>query len=327
MRDADLCAAFRGARVLITGAGGFIGRHLTSALQALQANTVLVGPSTNACDNVQRISVGDTEFARFLRRAGPVDYVFHLAARTSATASVADPYFDFTANLATTVGMLEQLRLLGWRSRVVVASSAAVYGSPSKLPIEETDPTLPRSPYGLSKLAMEQYAALYARVYGLSTACVRPFSVYGPYQTKQVVYALFQQLEMSPRELTLLGDGTQVRDLVYVADVARAFLIVAAGGRADGSAYNVATGVSTTLGQLAQQIIRIQGANATVTFSGLNRMGDQDRLVGSSARLTALGGAPRCGLYEGLLRTARWFNLSQTHRTEQVAGRPEVALR
>lgn len=331
-----LRAVFGGARVLVTGGGGFIARHLTSQLLAMGAEVVLVGshsplPSTAARGDwppLHQLSVGDEAFGRFLERAGPFDYIFHLAARTHATGSVSEPFHDFTANLVASMHLLEQLRQLRQRPRLVLASSAAVYGSARMLPIEETDQTVPLSPYGVSKLAMERYAAVYARLYGLSAASLRPFSVYGPFQRKQVVYALLEQLRTSPHELVLLGDGTQVRDLVYVADVARAFLVVAARGRADGFAYNAATGVSTSLGALARQILEIQGADARISFSGVNRPGDQDRLVGSNAALAALGWAPAYSVPEGLRETAAWFNDVEGwgDRAAAVGVRPETGL-
>jgi UDP-glucose 4-epimerase len=185
-----------------------------------------------------------------------------------------------------------------------------VYGEPAKVPIEESDVTVPVSPYGVSKLAAERYVAVYARLYGLRAASLRLFSVYGPYQTKQVVYDLLVKLRQSPHRLVVLGDGSQMRDLVYVADVVRAFLGVAARGRTDGFAYNVASGVGTTIAELAQAIVEVQAAPATIAFTGRTRPGDPERWIGSSAALAALGAAPRYRLRDGLRETAAWFNAS-----------------
>lgn len=317
-QDAELRRRFEGARALVTGAGGFIGRHLTAALLSLGADVTPVGTQTSPSSSngtattakaCLPLPVGTDAFRAFLRDAGAFDYVFHLAASTSATGSVNTPQFDFRANLGATVDLLEQLRLQRpIHTRLVFTSSASVYGHPTRLPTREEDPTLPVSPYGVSKLAGEHYVRLYARLYGLSAASVRPFSVYGPYQTKQVVYAFFRDLRASPDRLTVLGAGTQIRDLVYVDDVIRGHLVVAACGRSDGATYNIATSVPTTILQLAHMIVDIQGAPTRVAFSGISRAGDQDSLLGANDAITAIGGAPRWALQDGMRETARWFN-------------------
>jgi UDP-glucose 4-epimerase len=314
--DRDLYATFKGARTLVTGGAGFIAGHLTAALAAAGAEVILVderplnglGAHGSTPPALHRLSVGSEEFRHFLADEAPFDYIFHLAARAYAADSVNAPREDFTTNLVATVDLLDQLRALGRSTRLVFASSAAVYGNPAKLPVEESDITIPISPYGVSKLAAERYVAVYASLYGLSAASLRLFSVYGPYQTKQVVYDFFAKLRASPDKLIIYGDGTQVRDLVYVADVARAFMVVAAHGRADGFAYNVAGGVGVSTAELADQLISIQGADAAIVYTGANRPGDPERWLGSSDALAALGWTPRYNLRDGLRTTAAWFN-------------------
>src|SRR5262245_46487198 len=235
--DRSLRAPFSGARTLVTGGAGFVAGHLTAALRDAGAQVVLVderAPTQEALahqhpwaavgrrSDCHTLSVGAGEFRHFLRGAEPFDFIFHLAARAYAAGSVETPYLDFSANLGATLDLLERLRALRSSARLVFASSAAVYGHPAKLPIEEADVTVPVSPYGVSKLAAERYVAVYAQLYGLRAASLRLFSVYGPGQPKQVVYDLFRKLHHSPHELLVLGDGSQVRDLVFVADVVRA---------------------------------------------------------------------------------------------------------
>lgn len=321
---AALQAAFDGARVLVTGGCGFIAGHLTNALMNLGSKVILVDerPYTGgaAGQNIPvlfQMSVGSEAFGQFLQRESAFDYVFHLSARAYAADSVNAPYVDFNANLIATVNLLEQLRFLPVRPRLVFASSAAVYGNPSKLPIEEHDPTIPVSPYGVSKLAAERYVAVYARLYDMPMASLRLFSVYGPHQTKQVVFDLFKKLRASPDNLVVLGDGTQVRDFVYVKDVVRAFLTVAVRGRSDGFAYNVASGVGISMAQLAQQIVAIQEPGATITFTGKTRPGDPERWLGSNAELAALGGEPRYTFQEGIAETAEWFSSTFPSVTEK----------
>lgn len=315
---------FADARVLLTGAGGFIGGHLAAALVDLGANVALVSRRSLAEPDPgvthHQLAVGTPEFRTFLSAAPAFDYIFHLAASTLATSSVATPEADFRGNLVPVLDLLEQLRERGGATRLIYTSSASVYGHASRLPISESDSTVPVSPYGVSKLAAERYVAVYAELYGLSAASVRPFSVYGPCQTKQVVYRLLEQLRGGPSRLEVMGDGGQLRDLVYVADVVRAFLTVATHGRTDGFAYNVATGVGTSVADLARRIADVQGVRVPVIGDGLTRRGDQENLVGNSEALRAIGWVPEWSLSDGLRETAGWFNV--TSGRSAVAAAP-----
>jgi UDP-glucose 4-epimerase len=233
--------------------------------EALQANgdTVLVvddlsrGRTRNVAGvlahggSLVRADVTDLEamvatFAEF-----QPDAVYHLAAQIDVRLSVADPTADARTNLGGTAAVLEAARLAG-AQRVVLASTAGVYGDPEQLPTSEGAAVAPLSPYGASKAAAETYLALYRRLYGLSTLCLRMANVYGPRQDphgEAGVIAIFCDAAAEGRVATIFGDGSQTRDYVYVGDVARAF--AAAGrSRAEG-AINVSTGVETSLVDLA----------------------------------------------------------------------------
>ncbi|NTU79345.1 MAG: NAD-dependent epimerase/dehydratase family protein [Chloroflexales bacterium] len=321
--DPEVRRAFAGARVLVTGGAGFIAGHLAAALCDLGAEVLLVDErpavsSTRArqllarCPTRQLRSrecrLGTPAFHKLYADEASFDYIFHLAARAYAAGSVAAPYQDFSDNLAATLDLLELLRESRATARLLFASSAAVYGNPAKLPIEESDMTVPLSPYGVSKLAAERYIAVYARLYGLRATSMRLFSVYGPHQAKQVVFDFFQKLHDSPRELVVLGDGSQARDLVYVADVVEAFLVAAARGPGDGSVYNVASGACVSTAELARMVSEVQATDSVITFTGSLRPGDPERWLGSWARLADLGWQPRYSLRAGLHATAEWFS-------------------
>jgi UDP-glucose 4-epimerase len=208
-----------------------------------------------------RADVTDIEaMARIFGEYRP-EVVFHLAAQIDVRLSVADPTADARANVGGTAAVLEAARLAGAR-RVVLASTAGVYGDPDRLPTPEGAATAPLSPYGASKAAAESYMALYRRLYGLSTVCLRMANVYGPRQDphgEAGVVAIFCDAAAEGRVATIYGDGTQTRDYVYVGDVARAF--VAAGHCQAEGAINVATGVETSIVELAAAL-ELQTAHA-----------------------------------------------------------------
>jgi UDP-glucose 4-epimerase len=188
-----------GSVILVTGGAGFIGSHLVEALVNASARvTVIDDLSTGSKENIESV----LDQVDFLRgdmgerlRQGDVkvedyDYIFHLAANSYIPPSVEDPARDYRSNLLNTFELIEQLRILGDSGpRLVNTSTAGVYGNPAKLPIEEGDPTVPISPYGVSKLAAERYVSVYSDLYGIRANSLRLFSVFGPRQRKQVVYS------------------------------------------------------------------------------------------------------------------------------------------
>ena len=305
------------SRILVTGGCGFLGSHLVEELHAAGARvTVVDNVSTGDPRNLaavweeisfHRLDVRSPAFAAWLG-ANAFDGVFHLASTAYVPPSIEDPYFDFDNNAHATIKLLEAMRNSGNRESVFIAtSSAAVYGEPRSLPIDEQASLDPISPYGISKLTMERYVATYARHFGLRSASLRLFSAYGPRQRKQVVYDFIRKLARRPEALEILGDGRQERDLVFAEDVASAALAVSRDGALEGEVYNVATGVSCTTVELANEVAAAMGLEPELEFTGRVRAGDPDRWQADISRLRALGFEPRVGLDEGVRRTVAWF--------------------
>jgi UDP-glucose 4-epimerase len=236
--------------------------------------------------------------------------IFHLAGNAYVPPSIENPNYDFQANLAATFQLLETLRGSSFGPILIVASSAAVYGNPDRIPIHETGLAVPISPYGVSKLAMERYVAVYSRLYGLKAASLRLFSVYGPRQRKQIVYDFLEKLANNPNELVILGDGTQVRDLVYVEDVVRAALVVLDNAPLEGEVYNVAGGRGYSTAEIAQTMTGIMGLSTKFQYTGSIRPGDSEKWIACIDRIGALGFSPRISLEEGMKRTIEWYHNS-----------------
>ncbi len=306
-------------RVLVTGGCGFIGSHLVEALVEAGAAVEVVddlrsGRRANLDGVGERVAcytwdVGGEVFLNLVRSRS-FDCIFALASNSYVPPSVTDPWGDFNDTLVNVVKLLEVLRTAGSRARLILASSAAVYGNPVKLPASEEDPTVPISPYGVAKLAAERYVHVYSQLYGLRGASLRLFSVYGPRQTKQVVYDLMGKLEDNPTELHVLGDGQQVRDMTYVKDVVRAALLVAERGALAGEVYNVASQSLCTIEELARMIAQAMDREPTIAFDrsiAAGRLGDPRKWSADTQRLAQIGFEPTVSLEVGLCETAAWF--------------------
>jgi len=294
-------------KALVTGGAGFIGSHVVDALVAAGAQVDAVddlstGRRANlagAIDRGAELHISDvtdqTMMAALLARLQP-DVVLHLAAHIDARRSVDEPAFDARVNVAGTAAVMEAARRSGAR-RVVLASTAAVYGKPDRLPTPERAPVRPLTPYGASKGAAEIYLELYSRLYGLSTLSLRMANVYGPRQNpdgESGVVAIFSGAAGDQRPVTVYGDGRQTRDYVHVDDVAAAFATAAA-ARATG-VLNVATGVETSVLALAHAL-------GVEVLHGPGRGGEVSRsCLDPSAAARALGWHAGIPLNAGLGR-------------------------
>ena len=278
--------------VLITGGAGFIGSHTTDQLLAAGARVrVLDNFSSGKRENLPfhpelEVIAGDIRDPAAVAGAlAGVTHVLHLAAQVSVQASVESPAESASVNVAGFLNVLDGVRRAGIR-RFVYASSAAVYGIPARLPLDESAPSLPISPYGLEKAINDQYAALFLELYGVPTLGLRYFNVFGPRQDPASPYSgvisIFTRRLRDNLPLTVYGDGQQTRDFVYVGDVARAN-VLALGSLATG-ACNVATGQTITLLQLIDTLAGVAGTRPAVQFAAA-RSGDIRPSAADNSRL------------------------------------------
>ncbi|MCC7082608.1 MAG: NAD-dependent epimerase/dehydratase family protein [Burkholderiales bacterium] len=296
-------------RVLVTGGAGFIGSHSVEALLAEGARvTVLDNLSTGKRANLpehQRVEwiEGDIRDAATVRRAlKDATHVLHLAAQVSVRASLEDPANSASHNIAGFLNVADAARSAG--VRLVYASSAAVYGVPEALPLDEEAPCRPTSPYGLEKSIDDQYAALYRDLYGASMLGMRYFNVYGPRQDPTSPYAgvisRFAARICAGSTLTVFGDGLQTRDFVYVGDVARAN--VAALTSSYEGVLNIGTGTSVSLLQLIEALGHCTGHTPTVCFDPPLPGDIRDSAMRPALMRAILDFVPATGLAEGLAR-------------------------
>ncbi|MFN2400350.1 MAG: NAD-dependent epimerase/dehydratase family protein [Gemmatimonadaceae bacterium] len=311
-----------GRNALVTGGAGFIGSHVADLLNDHDYNvTVLDNLSSGKRSQVARkadfheLDIASVDAAEIVRD-GEFDVICHLAAQIDVRKSVADPAADARINVVGTLNLLEAVRANGRPTRFVFSSTGgAIYGDFAEPPTEETSAKDPQSPYGTAKLSAEYYLGYYARVHGLDTVALRYANVYGPRQDphgEAGVVAIFCDRLLDKTQLKVFGDGKQTRDYVNVQDVARANLLAAEAElppatTLDSRAFNIGTGVETSVLELADLLSRAAGTNTGVEHAPA-RPGEQRRsAVGIGKASRVLKWRPELDLGSGLQVTFDWF--------------------
>ena len=303
-------------RILVTGGAGFIGSHTVDALVAAGAHevSVLDGLSSGKREQVNpaaRFYETDLRNAEailpILEREKP-EVIYHLAAQMDVRRSVADPALDAGINLVGFLNVMEAARRNGLRRVVFASTGGAIYGEQEQFPCDEDHPRRPVSPYGVAKLATEAYLFFYKVQYEIDYVALRYANVYGPRQDphgEAGVVAIFCGRMLEGKPSTIFGDGEQTRDYIFVGDVARAN--VAALGAKASDAFNIGTGVETSVNQLYRSLASAAGLKTPPSYAPA-RPGEQRRSVISPARAAqALGWRPEVTLDDGLKRTFAFF--------------------
>ena len=300
-------------KVMVTGGGGFIGSHVVDMLVAAGYRVSVVDDlSTGRFENINpganfyRVKIEDDDFGRVVERERP-DVVIHHAAQVDVVRSLQEPLQDARINVLGAVNLLENC----WRYRVgkvIYASSAAVYGYPVYLPVDEAHPVVPQSPYGVSKYTVEHYLRVYQELYGVRFTVLRYANVFGPRQNADGeggVVAIFIDRLLKDKRVKIFGDGRQTRDFVYVGDVACANL--AALERGDSEVLNISTGASLSVIDLFQLLKGLTGSSLEPEYCP-PRPGDilHSCLANERAR-EVLGWSPRSTVEEGLRRTLDYY--------------------
>jgi UDP-glucose 4-epimerase len=307
------------ARCLVTGGAGFIGSHLVEALlaaghQVRVLDDLSTGDAANLAAVRNRIDFAQGDIrdpATVGAAVRGTELVFHQAALPSVPRSVADPVTTHEVCATGTLRVLVAARDAKVR-RVVYAASSSAYGNLPGLPRRASDPTLPRSPYAVAKLAGEHYCVAFSDVYGLETVRLRYFNVYGPRQAPDSPYAAvipkFLQAMRAGQSPTIQGDGEQSRDFTYIDDVVRANLLAAEAPGVSGRVYNLACGRRTSLLELVARINALLGTDIRPVHEA-PRPGDvRHSQADISAAQADLGYAPRVGIDEGLRLCLEWYS-------------------
>lgn len=299
-------------KILITGGAGFIGSHLVDKLVDSHELTVLDNLSTGKLENLQshleREEIifirGDITSTETVRRAvKDIDVIIHLAALTSVPESIRKPLTYNKVNATATLKLVRQA-VKSKVKQIIFSSSAAVYGNPIHLPIKESHPLKPLSPYAASKIAAENYLKTYSSLHGIKTTILRIFNAYGPRQTLNQysgVITIFINNALKGKPLKIFGDGNQVRDFIYIEDVVEAFKLALEANRT--ATYNIATGKPTKIITLAKTVKQLTQAKSKIIYTKPRKGDIRYSYADITKAKNQLGFQPKTTLKEGLRKT------------------------
>ena len=306
---------------LITGGAGFIGSHLVQALVELNAKVTVLddlsgGDWTNLTgfgDRAEKITGSITDTNILQRALAGCEFVFHQAALGSVPASVEQPEHYFNVNVTGTINVLQQSKAAGVK-RVMFAASSSAYGDPPTPGLKKVDmPPLPRSPYAATKLAGEDAMRSWYHSYGLDTAALRYFNIFGPRQNPNSAYAAviaaFAKAFDKRQPATIFGDGGQTRDFTYVANVVHANLLAALHKKPlEGEVFNVAAGGRIDLNELYHKMAKLFGVEQLKPIYQPVRAGDvRESQADISKAKSILGYSPLVTFDQGLAETVKWY--------------------
>lgn len=296
--------------LFVLGASGFLGATVAKHFSAFGIPVIGIDvvPTQDA-----------SPFADFHQSQNPEDiigslldqyrpaYLVNVAGNANVGRSLLEPHFDFANSVNLFSAVLDKVRRFSGETRVLFASSAAVYGEPKTLPINEMQAPAPISPYGYHKWMCEQLAIEYSSVFGVQVASMRIFSAFGAGLRKQIFWDLCEKCR-SGGPIELGGDGSETRDFIHAVDIARAAEKILVGGRFHGDVYNVASGLETSISDLARQVVSCYGLpSERLTFTGHTRLGDPKYWRADVEALKALSFCPTIDFASGVRQYVEWY--------------------
>ena len=292
----------RKKKIVITGANGYLGQALLKDLSAKGYYDILaidIAPIHNY-DGAQIIVDIMTPHALD-------DYLsvntllFHFAGHADVASSVVDPIFDFQLNVVGLMNVLESVRKC--KCEMIYPSTSSIFELSKNEPLSEVTVKNPSSPYGASKMTGEAYCKAYSRSYGLNIKIARFFSVYGPTMNRFAIYDIIHKIHKNNTSITIFGDGSQIRDYLYIDDMIRGLCIIAEKGK-PGEDYNLATGIPVTIKELTLKIAEVMCV-PDIKIECTNKLinGEVSAMYADISKVSAIGFAPKYDFEDGLMLT------------------------
>ena len=325
---------YRDKRVMLTGGLGFIGSNLAHRLVEYGADVLIVDSlipeyggnlfNVEGIKDQVRVNIADVRDAsgmRYLVRGQ--DYIFNLAGQVSHIDSMSDPFTDLEINCRSQLSLLEACRRNNPSVKIIYASTRQIYGAPDYLPVDEKHLLHPTDVNGINKMAGEWYHILYSNVHGIRATSLRLTNTYGPRllmkHNRQGFIGWFIRLAIDGEEISLYGDGTQLRDMNYVDDVVEALLLAGATDMVNGNVYNLGGPEPVSLLQIVETLMELcpQASYKLVTFPPEKKRIDIGDYYGDYSKIReALGWEPRVPLREGLSKTIEYYREHKAHYWE-----------
>ena len=293
-------------KILVIGSRGFIG---SAAVRYYQNQ----GYAVTGCDVIEddkvidyfKVEIKNPTYQAVFEKVSP-DFCLNASGAASVPFSFDHPLTDYELNVINVMRMLEAIRISNPKTTFINISSAAVYGTPSQLPVSEDVDVAPISPYGWHKRQSELLCNEYANLYGLKTCSMRVFSAYGPGLKKQLFWDLYQKTRKR-KVIELLGTGDESRDYIFVEDLIRVSEAIVEKSRLKGEVINVATGIETTIREAATTFIKAMDWDGEICFSGSKREGDPENWCADITKIKEMGYSPEFSLDAGLKVYCRWL--------------------
>jgi len=312
------------SKVVITGGAGFIGSHIAAEV-AKEYEVVIIdnlddyySPDLKRQNleillknpNVRFIE-GDITDSDLLRRVidSDVEFIYHEAAQAGVRISVENPFKPNNVNVLGTLNVLKASLDAGVE-RVINASSSSVYGKVQYLPFDEAHPTMPVSPYGVSKLAAEHYCRVFYEVYGLPTVSLRYFTVYGPRMRPDLAISIFTGKMLANEPITVYGDGEQTRDFTYIDDIVKANIHLLKTCSADGVAMNIGGGNRISVNDLVDMLKEIIGSKSEIVYTNVQKGDAEHTLANIDCAKRIISYEPSISLQKGIEFFISWYKRS-----------------
>ncbi|MDP1383241.1 NAD(P)-dependent oxidoreductase [Priestia megaterium] len=298
--------------ILVTGIGGFLGQHLSNYLYKKGFNIIGLGRINIKMPHaikLYNLSLPNQKLTDILNEHKP-DALIHCAGTSSVNNSVMHPYEDFKKNVEVCGFVLESIRNSSPKCKFIYLSSAAVYGNPTSLPINENAICQPISPYGYHKLLCEMLVEEYSNLFNVDSAVLRIFSAYGEGLRKQVIYDLCRKLTSDTESIEVYGNGSESRDFIHTVDICRAVELVI--NKDIKGTFNLASGEEISISMLIEGLKEFLKSTKHIKYIGKVRSGDPENWRADVTKLRLNGFKPQISFEQGLKGYCKWY-LGGTH--------------